>query len=105
MSNSVSGDQPQLRAVLQENTSGGLLWVDADTIVCDDGASGSRNTELFSCEFQNRRKWSTFWNTQHFEGEFRIRCQGDFESYFGLAVDIIIEKSMLKVKPETYLIF
>ena len=44
----VPRDQPELRAVLEEDVAGRLRRVDADAVVGDDRGGGRRDLELFS---------------------------------------------------------
>eukprot|EP00197_Chlamydomonas_leiostraca_P013891 CAMPEP_0202869274 /NCGR_PEP_ID=MMETSP1391-20130828/12327_1 /ASSEMBLY_ACC=CAM_ASM_000867 /TAXON_ID=1034604 /ORGANISM="Chlamydomonas leiostraca, Strain SAG 11-49" /LENGTH=158 /DNA_ID=CAMNT_0049549579 /DNA_START=567 /DNA_END=1044 /DNA_ORIENTATION=+ len=61
----VTGDQAQLRPVLQEHIACCLGGVDAHTIICDDRAGLCWHLELLSCELQHRRKWCLLWHAEY----------------------------------------
>lgn len=96
----VSGDNPQLGSVLQEDIARGLLRTDSDTIVSDDCTRGWLNLELLSGEFKYGSEWSRLGHTQSAREDnesvkeqviFRGRGTYTLKGSFGSEVRVILK--------------
>ena len=81
MSDSVTRNEPEFGSVLQKDVSGGLLRIDADPVLRDDGRRGRRDFELFGRELEDGRERSVLRNAQDLERQLRIGGQDDLESH------------------------
>ena len=69
--------------MLEENIAGALGGIDADAVVGDNGTRCRSHPELLRREFDDSCEGGLLRYAQHFEGQFRIRCEGNFERHFG----------------------
>ena len=81
MSDSVARNESEFRSVLEEDVSGGLLRIDADSVLRDDGRGRRRNLELFGREFEDGRERSVLRHAQDLERQLGIGSQDDLESH------------------------
>lgn len=99
-SDAVAGNQTELATVLQEDISGGLSWVDSDSIVGDDGRRRRWHLELFGGKLEDGGERSSLWDRKperkaiktHF---FRISDAYTLNGSFGSLVRVILKVTLL----------
>lgn len=83
VSDPVSGDEAQLGAVFEEDVTCGLLGVDTDAVVSDDGAGSRGDSKLFGGKLENRCKRRGLGHIDNLVRQFRVRREGDLEADLG----------------------
>lgn len=68
----VTGNQSQLRAVLQEDIPGSLAGVDANAVISDDGRGCRRYFEFLSSKLQHSSEGRVLRNIEYFVGQLGI---------------------------------
>eukprot|EP01098_Paradermamoeba_levis_P003409 TRINITY_DN1558_c0_g1_i1.p1 TRINITY_DN1558_c0_g1~~TRINITY_DN1558_c0_g1_i1.p1 ORF type:complete len:104 (+),score=10.99 TRINITY_DN1558_c0_g1_i1:97-408(+) len=69
-------------AMFEKHICSSLIWVNSNSLICDDGAGLCWDFELFSGKFENGSERCLFGHCNNSVREFTIRGENDFEGDF-----------------------